>query len=115
MERLADIEPASGELGVGRLDVGDHEVQALVAPRFLRRHADPEGDRAGGPGRRELHDPEAVVGLVVDVADEPALVGVERLGAIDVRHREHDRLELVVHLGLLLLADFFGSVQSVMP
>ena len=49
------------------------------------------------PGRRQLHDAEVFVGLVVDVDVEAHLVGVERLGTVDVRDRNHHELELEVH------------------
>ena len=54
-------------------------------------------DRARRAGRRELHEAQVLVDLVVVVGVEAGLVDVERLGAVDVGDGHRDQLELEVH------------------
>src|SRR5205823_1516897 len=54
-------------------------------------------DRAPGARRRELHEAHLVAHLMVVVGVEPNLVDVERLRAVDVRHRHLHELESPVH------------------
>jgi hypothetical protein len=52
-----------------------------------------EDDRAAGTGRRELDDAEVIPGRVVQV-EPPTQLALEALGAINVRDRDDDHLEL---------------------
>src|SRR5262249_24106586 len=63
------------------------------------RHADPDGDRARRSRRRHLDDTESIVRMVVDVEAEAAPLDVELLRPVDVRDREHDELQLELHVG----------------
>ena len=97
VERLAGINALAGQLRVGGGDVGDDEVQAVQRARLhLDRRVGHHRDRALGPVRLQLDDPE-VAGGVVDDQVEAALVEIERLGAIDIRDGNDDEFELVVH------------------
>ena len=96
MEDLANLEPPTGQLNPGCLDVGHDQVEALDG---AWRHAGlrDEGDRAGRAGRRELDDAKVLGGSDVDIDDEPNLVGVERLGPVNVRAGHDHDLEPEVH------------------
>ena len=95
MEDLADLDAAAQQIGTRSLDVRDDEVHVLGRSGRGGRHLCPELDRAGGPGRRELDDPEAVVEREVGI-EPPAETRVELLRAIDVGDRDDDDLELQV-------------------
>ena len=58
-----------------------------------------QGDGARGAGRRELHETNVVVDSLIDVGDEPDLVGVEGLGPIDIGNGHGDEFQLPVHGG----------------
>lgn len=84
------------------LDVGDDQVRAAHRPAWgVVVDADAERDGGCRAGRRALHHAELVVGLVVDVEVEAALVGVEGLGAVDVGDWQQDEFELEVHGSVL--------------
>jgi dihydrofolate reductase len=95
---LADLHPSPSELGMGRPDVRDHELQALERARCHVRD-DPltDDDRAARSGRGELDDPVALAhrGVVVDV--EAELLGVEGLRAVHVRDGDDHHFESPVH------------------
>ena len=97
MTDLVDLDPAARELCPCGLDVVDDEVQPPRLTGLGVGDPDAEGDRASGSRRRQLDDAEAVAGPMVDVEVEAGLL-VERLRAIDVRHRDEHELELVVHV-----------------
>src|SRR5207237_7335271 len=54
-------------------------------------------ERACRTRRSDLGDAELLVGLMVDVQIEAALLYVELLGAVHVRYRNQHDLELVIH------------------
>src|SRR5262249_50919618 len=74
-------------------DVGDDQLQTAGRARRGRRHSPAERDRAARTRRRELNDPKLVPADDVGV-EPPAQTLVEPLRPIDVRHRDHDDLEL---------------------
>src|SRR5690606_13365805 len=100
---LADLQPPGGQFGVGRLDVGDAELQPLVGTggrggagrRLPERVA--QGDRAPGAGWCQLDDAHAGHDLLVDVDVEADLVPVEVPGPVDVVHGQRDHFEGEVH------------------
>ncbi len=97
---VADLDPASSQLGARRLDVGDDEVQALDRTRRHRvqgGHSRADDNGAGRAGRGQLYDPQAGKRPDVDVECETELLGVERLGPVHVADRHRDELELHVH------------------
>src|ERR1700730_15393598 len=75
MEDLADVHAALHELGPGRVDVGDAEVEALERAR--RGHVFHRDDRAGRARWRELHDAKVGTGSVVNIAIEAGLLDIE--------------------------------------
>src|SRR6185312_14290293 len=93
------------ELATYRLDVGDHEVDTAVRARLGVRDALPDGDRAGRARRRQLDDPELLVGRMVDVEVEAELLRVERLRAVHVRHGDDHELELQFSHSRLLVSE----------
>ena len=87
--------PPPGEFVPRGLDVGHDELQAIErAGRILVSH---ESDRACRTGRGQLHDPEVLACAVIDVQVKTGLIHVEGLGAVHVRHGNHDELKLPVH------------------
>jgi hypothetical protein len=82
---------------VRRLDVVDHQLEPLDRAGRRVDDAGSERDRAPRARGRELHEPDLVVHLVVVIGVETELLGVERLGAVDIRDRYGDELELPVH------------------
>ena len=102
MEQLTGVDAAFDELCMRRLDVRDDEMQPVErARRRLRVLHD--RDRAGGSGRNGLDDAEVLAGAMVDEEEETDLVEVERLGAVNVGHRDDDEFEGPVHARALLL------------
>jgi hypothetical protein len=97
VEQLAHVDAAVDQGGPGGLDVGDDQVQALAAAGGDRGDALADDDRAGRPRWGELHDPELVAGLVVDVEGEADLVGIEVPGPVHIGDRDHHDLEFHVH------------------
>jgi len=95
VERLADLDAATEQLGAGGLDVGDDQVQPLGGAGCRRGDVPAEDDRAPGARGRELD--HAVVVAAGEVGIEPPPeVRVEILRAIGVRNRDDDDLELHV-------------------
>src|SRR4051812_40438592 len=97
---LADRDAARLQLVAGRVGVFDHQLQPLQRARLGRGDARADRNRARGTGRRQLHEPQVLADDVVVVGVEADLVDVEGFGAIDVRDRDGDQLELVVHARL---------------
>ena len=97
MEHFAHVGAATGELGARCLDVGHDEIESLGRAGRGRRDSLAEVDRRRRAWRRELHDPKRVTDGEVGV-EPPAQAAVEALGAIDVRNRDDDDLELHVDL-----------------
>ena len=73
MEESADLDAAADEILPGRVDVVDHELQALNRARLGGGQALPEGDRAGRMRGRQLDHPEVVADDDVSV-QPPSLV-----------------------------------------
>src|SRR5680860_1002733 len=71
VEEVADLDAPLLEILTNGLDVGDHQVQPPYGSGTGLGNPHPESDRARRTGRRELHDPEALARLVVDVQPEP--------------------------------------------
>ena len=84
------------ELGAGRVDVADHQLQPLYRTR-RRTDLRTQHHRARRAGRRQLHETHPVADRVVQIHGEAELFGVELLGPVDVRDRKRDDLELPVH------------------
>src|SRR6266481_7176498 len=95
VEQFAHLYTAIDELGARRLDVGHDEIESLCRARHGRRNSLAEDDRASRAWRRELYDPKLVTLSEVGV-EPPTQVAVKALGAIDVRDRDDDDLELHV-------------------
>ena len=91
MEDLARVRALGHEIGVGGLDVGDDE-QALGRAGRRGRQADAELDGAVGTRRVELDDPERRIAEVG--VEPPPELRVEGFGPVDIRHGDHDGLEL---------------------
>jgi hypothetical protein len=96
---VADLHAARHELRVRLADVRDDELQALQrARRHVRDDAAlADHDRAARAGRRQLDDAGTVADTGVVVDGEAELLGVELLGAVDVRHRDDDDFQSPVH------------------
>jgi hypothetical protein len=94
VKHLADLNPAIEQFGAGGLDVGNDQVQSLRGAGRRRGDVPAEDDRARRAGRRELDDPPVAGGEVG--IQPPAEAAVKPLGAIDVRNRDDDDLELHV-------------------
>jgi hypothetical protein len=95
MKHLAHVDAAGDELGARRLDVGHDEEDAKRRSRRGRRQPLAEMDRGGRAGRSELDGAEGVADDEVGV-ESPAELAIEPLGAIDIRNRDDDDLELHV-------------------
>jgi hypothetical protein len=96
VKHLADRDAAREQVGAGGLDVGDDQVQSLRGAGRRRGDVLAEDDRAWRAGRRELYHPPVAGGEVG--IQPPAEAAVKALGAIDVRNRDDDDLELHVDL-----------------
>src|SRR5207302_11499742 len=94
---LADFNASSEELSARRVDVRDHELQALDGARLHVREPAAQRDGAGRPWRGQLHEADLVADLVVVVGVEADLLGVEGLCSIDIRDRDLYELEAPVH------------------
>jgi hypothetical protein len=81
------------QLGARRDDVGHDEIQCLNRAWHGRGDSLAEVDRARRAGRRELDYPKLITPDEVGVKP-PAQAAVEAFGAIDVRYRNDDDLEL---------------------
>jgi hypothetical protein len=82
------------QLGPGRGEVTDHQLQSLERARLhVRDHAFADDDRAPRSRRGQLDDPVVVIDhdVVVDVEAQPA--GVEVLGPVDLGDRHHHDFE----------------------
>src|SRR5687767_8845698 len=97
VEHFAHADAAIDEFGARGLDVGHDQIESARRARRGRRESLAEVDRARRARRRELHAPELVTDHEVSV-EPPTQFAVEALGAIDVRNRNYDGLELEVHL-----------------
>jgi integrase len=95
---LADGDAPLGQPGAGGLDVGDDELQALHRPRRRLDHPGGDGDRAGRPGRGQLHDVDIVADPGVVVDGEAHLLAVEALCPIHVGDGNDHQLQLPVHV-----------------
>ena len=95
MEHLAHVDTATDELGARCLDVRHDEIKSACRARRGRCDSRAEVDRARRARRRELHDPKLVTDDEVGV-EPPTQAAVKALGAIDVRNRDDDDLELHV-------------------
>ena len=116
MEDLAHVDTATDELGARCLDVGHDEIQSVCRAGRGGRDARAEEDRAGEPGgvnwmtRKRVTDDEVGV-------ESPTQAAVEALGAIDVRNRDDDDLELHVDRPCLrgcIAASLRSKVMAVM-
>src|SRR5918997_30422 len=96
---LADLHPPLDQPGPRRVDVIDHQLQALERAGGHIYETFAYYDRATRPRRGQLHDVVALadLGVVVDV--ESQLLCVERFGAIHVRDGDHNHLKSPVHDG----------------
>ena len=95
MKHLAHLNAAVDELGARCLDVGYDEIKSACRARHGRGDSRAEVDRARRAWRRELYDPKLVTDDEVGV-QSPTQAAVKALGAIDVRDRDDDDLELHV-------------------
>jgi hypothetical protein len=109
VELFADIDAATGQLGVRRLDVGHDKIKSLCRARDSRRGSLAEDDRARRAGRRKLYDPELVTPDEVGV-EPPTQAAVESLDAISVRNRDDDNFELHVSRSRRLGCRWHGLV-----
>src|SRR5262249_37440280 len=82
----------------------DDKVEALGRAGRGRRDVRAELDRALRAGRRELHDPEAVIEAEVGV-EPPTEVPIELLRVVDIRDGNDDGLELQVDVLNACVAD----------
>src|SRR6516165_8833167 len=98
---VAGLDPAFHELLAGGLDIPDHDLDALLRPG--RHLSDPGAHhhRARRAWRGERHEPQALVDLMVMVSVKAHLIDVERLGPVDIAHRDSHKLNLPVHTGSL--------------
>lgn len=102
VEHLTDLHAAAGELGPGRLNVGDDEVKSLGGARCGGGEPRTEDNRARRAGRGHLDDPEVLTTRDVGVEPPPQAL-IETLGPVDIGDRHHNDLELHVHVRRLLL------------
>src|SRR6202011_1881455 len=93
VEHFADLDAAIEQFFAGGLDVGDDQVQALGGAGCRRGDVLAEDDRAPRARRRELDHAEVFTAVVVGV-EPPPEPPVELLGAVDIRYRDDDYLEL---------------------
>jgi len=95
----SDLDAALGQLRAGRLDVGDHQLQAgrrsQVSAR--RHHLGADHHRACRPGRGHVHHPHRLGGAGVGVEVESQRAGVELLRPVDVGNRDNHHFQLPVH------------------
>jgi hypothetical protein len=95
VKHLAHIGAAGDQRSTCRHDVGHDEIESLRRTGCGRGDALTEVDRGRRTRRRKLHDPELVSFGEVGI-EPPAEASVELLGAVDVRDRNDDHLELQV-------------------
>jgi hypothetical protein len=93
----ADGNPALAELGLGGRDIRDHELQIHHRARWQVNQAGSDRDGAGGSRGGELEEADLRIDLVVMVQVEANLLGVEGLGAVNVRNGHEGEFQLPVH------------------
>jgi len=95
----SDLDAPVGQLRAGRLDVGDHQLQAgrrsQVSAR--RHHLRADHHRARRPGRGHVHHAHRLGGPGVGVEVESQRAGVELLRPVDVGNRDNHHFQLPVH------------------
>ena len=101
--------PRASKLRTRGVNVRDHELQALNGARLHVAEPGADGDRAARPGRRQLHEADLVVDLVVVIGVEAGLLGVEGLRAIHVRDGNLHQFESPVHDGRQPIASRSGA------
>ena len=108
-----DLHAALGQLRAGRLDVGDHQLQAgrrsQVSAR--RHHLGADHHRACRPGRGHVHHPHRLGGTGVGVEVESQCAGVELLRPVDVGDRDNHHFQLPVHDIVLSFCRAGGASQ----
>jgi hypothetical protein len=109
VEHFAHVDTASDEIGARYLDIGHDEIKSACRSWLGRCDSCAEVDRARRAWRRELYAPKRITDDEVGV-EPPIQVAVKALGALDVRNRDDNHLELHVHR--LLLG--FGSDAAVL-
>ena len=98
---LRDLDAPAGQLGPGRVDVPDDQLEPRrgAARRVRTDHGGAHHDRAGRPGRRHVHHPHVRRGLGIGIEMEPELAEVKVLRPVDVGDRHHDHFQFPVHEG----------------
>src|SRR4051812_7113341 len=92
MEHVARVDVVFDEAGSRGIDVFDNQKQSLHRARYGSRYSLTEDDRAWRAGRRELDYAPIVTRGEIGV-QAPPQIAVERLGAIDIGHRNDYHLE----------------------
>ncbi|AIY01595.1 hypothetical protein ART_1996 [Arthrobacter sp. PAMC 25486] len=98
---LADLNTVGGELVVGGLNVTDHQLHHGRGAGRGVGEAFPNGDRAGGPWRRELHEADAAARALVIVGVEANLVHVKILGPVHIGYGHKYEFQFPVHRSTL--------------
>ena len=94
---LAGLDAVVDQVLAGGRSILDHHLDALLRPWRHLGHPGAHHHRARRPWRRELHEPQVLADLVIMVSVEAHLVYVEGFGAVNVGHRDGDKLDLPVH------------------
>src|SRR5207237_7051678 len=108
---LTHRNPALGELRVRLLDIRHHHLQALDRSGPHLRQSGADGNRTPRARRRQLHEAQILIDLLVVIGVEADLVDVESLGAVDGRYRHGDQLDLPVHTLTFLLKSSGGTLS----
>lgn len=101
---LARVHAAGDELPPSGVGVLHDDLHTSLGARQHLSDAGAQHDRAVRAGRRELHETQAIVDLVVMVGMKADLLHIEGLGAVDVGDGHGNELELPVHSVSVCLA-----------
>src|ERR1700745_976812 len=94
---FACLDAATRELSANSLNVVYDDLKSFLGSRSHLGDAYPHHYRACRSGRRELHETQLIVDLVIMVQMKSNLVDVERFGAVDIGHGHGNELEFHVH------------------
>src|SRR5215471_11997883 len=110
VKHFADFDAATQQLFSRGLNIGDGQVHALGGPRRRRGDVFAKNYRTPGTGRRELNSTPVIASVEIGVEPPPEL-GVELFGAVYIRNRDDDHLNLHIDSHSTRVSGWFVAVD----